>query len=305
MTHRLKAYLALLLTAAIWGIAGPVIKHTLDFLPPFTFLLYRFLMVSLFSLPLLLYLWKKSKISLSDLPKLFFLGLMSTTINLSLIFLGFERTTALDGVLLSSITPIFIVIGGALFFKDKITRLEKIGLITVLLGALITVIQPLLEKGAFAQENLLGNLLILIAGLQWTAYVLLAKEDLKRHSPLAITVSAGLVGLLTFLPLACLEQGKLILELNWLNPNAFWGVFYMAILSYLVAYFLYNFGISKIEVSEAAIFSYLQPVFAAPFAVLWLKESLTPPFLLGAGFIFLGLIFSEFKPHRLAGASKK
>jgi drug/metabolite transporter (DMT)-like permease len=305
MTHRLKAYLALLLTAAIWGIAGPVIKYTLYFLPPFTFLFYRFLMVSLFSLPFLLYLWKKSQINLSDLPKLFLLGLMSTTINLSLIFLGFERTTALDGTLLSSITPIFIVIGGALLFKDKVTKLEKVGLLVVLFGALITVIQPLLEKGAFAQENLLGNLLILIAGLQWTAYVLLAKDDLKRHSPLVLTVSAGLVGLLTFLPLACLEQGGLILESNWLNPNAFWGVFYMAILSYLLAYFLYNFGISKIEVSEAAIFSYLQPVFAAPFAVFWLKETITFPFLLGAGIIFLGVVLSEYRPNRFASTQKK
>jgi len=307
MTHRLKAYIALLFVAAIWGIAGPVIKHTLHFLPPFTFLFYRFLFVSLFCLPILLYLWKKSKISFQDLPKLFLLGLMSTTINLSLIFFGFERTTALDGTLLSSITPIFIVIGGAMFLKEKVTRLEKIGLLVVLAGAFLTVIQPLLEKGIFAQENLLGNLLILFAGLQWTTYVLLAKESLKRHSPLAITASAGLVGLITFLPLAFFEQGKAIFNFNFLvsSPSAFWGVFYMAILSYVLAYFLYNFGISKIEVSEAAIFSYLQPLFAAPLAVLWLKEIVTLPFLFGASVIALGVFLSEYRPSRLAARKKK
>ena len=297
MTHRLKAYIALLSTAAIWGIAGPVIKHTLHFLPPFTFLFYRFFIVSLFCLPILLYLWKKSKISFQDLPKLFLLGLMSTTINLSLVFFGFERTTALDGTLLSSVTPIFIVIGGALFFKDKVTRFERIGLLVVLLGAFITVIQPLLEKGLFAQQNLLGNLLILMAGLQWTTYVLLAKDDLKRHSPLAITASAGIVGLLTFFPLAFLEQGGAIFNLEplFINPAALLGVGYMAILSYVLAYFFYNFGISKIEVSEAAIFAYLQPVFAAPFAVLWLKEIITLPFLFGASVIALGVFLSEYK----------
>ncbi len=304
---RLQAYIALLTVAAIWGIAGPVIKYTLHFLPPFTFLFYRFLLVAIFCLPLLFYLWKKSKISFRDLPKLFFLGLMSTTINLSLIFLGFERTTALDGTLLSSITPIFIVIGGIIFFKDEVTKLEKIGLMAVLIGALITVIQPILEKGFFAQENLLGNLLILTAGLQWTSYVLLAKDDLKSHSPLVITASAGIVGLLTFFPLAIWEQGLTILNLKPLiiNIESLFGVSYMAILSYLLAYFLYNFGISKIEVSESAIFSYLQPVFAAPFAVLWLKEVVTLPFLLGAGVIALGVFLSEYKPRRLARASKK
>ena len=294
---RLHAYIALLTTAVIWGISGPVIKHTLHFLPPFTFLFYRFFIVALFCLPILLYLWKKSKISFQDFPKLFLLGLMSTTINLSLVFFGFERTTALDGTLLSSVTPIFIVIGGALFFKDKVTRFERIGLLVVLLGAFITVIQPLLEKGLFAQQNLLGNLLVLMAGLQWTTYVLLAKDDLKRHSPLAITASAGIVGLLTFFPLAFLEQGGAIFNLEplFINPAALLGVGYMAILSYVLAYFFYNFGISKIEVSEAAIFAYLQPVFAAPFAVLWLKEVVTLPFLFGASVIALGVFLSEYK----------
>lgn len=296
-SSRIKAYISLLTTAAIWGIAGPVIKHTLHFLPPFTFLFYRFLIVSIFCLPMFFYLWRKSKISFQDLPKLFLLGLMSTTINLSLIFLGFERTTALDGTLLSSVTPIFIVIGGAIFFKDKVTRLEKVGLVTVAIGALITVIQPILEKGFFAQQNLFGNLLILTAGLQWTTFVLLAKDDLRRHSPLTITTSAGIVGILTFFPLAFLEQGGAIFNLEPLtsNPAALFGVCYMAILSYVLAYFLYNLGISKIEVSEAAIFAYLQPVFAAPFAVLWLKEVITLPFLFGASVIALGVFLSEYK----------
>ncbi len=79
----------------------------------------------------------------------------------------------------------------------------------------------------------------------------------------------------------------------------------MAILSYVLAYFLYNFGISKIEVSEAAIFSYLQPLFAAPLAVLWLKEIVTLPFLFGASVIALGVFLSEYRPSRLAARKKK
>lgn len=294
MNKRLKAYLSLLVVSIIWGIAGPVIKATLHYLPPFTFLFYRFLFASVVCLPIFAYQWSRQEIRLTDLPKLFFMGLMSTTINLSLIFLGFERTTALDGSLISAVTPIFIVIGGVAFFKDKVTKIEKIGLAAVILGTLITVIQPLIEGNILAQKNLMGNLLILAAGIQWTAYVLLAKEDFKRHSPLVLTTSASLVGLLTFLPLAF---GESQLKVSF-TPVSLGGVLYMAFFSYILAYFFYNFGVSQIEVSEAAVFSYLQPLFAAPLAVWWLKETITFPFLLGAAIIIVGVILTEYKPRK-------
>ena len=46
---RLRSYIYLVIVAAIWGAAGPVIKFTLRELPPFTFLTYRFLITSLVS----------------------------------------------------------------------------------------------------------------------------------------------------------------------------------------------------------------------------------------------------------------
>ena len=291
---RKLSYLALLSTAAIWGIAGPVIKATLHYLPPFTFLFYRFLFSSVICLPIFIYQWIQKKITFADLPKLFFMGLMSATINLSLIFLGYERTTALDGALISSVTPIFIVIGGVIFFKEKVTVMDRTGLAIVLLGTLITIIQPLLENNVLAQKNIAGNFLILLAGIQWTAYVLLAKKDFKHHSPLVLTTSASLVGLLTFLPLSFAETG---LQASFTAPS-FMGVLYMAFFSYVLAYFFYNFGVSKIEVSEATIFSYLNPIFAAPLAVFWLKETVTLPFLLGAIIIILGVILTEYKPRQ-------
>jgi drug/metabolite transporter (DMT)-like permease len=294
---RILAYTAMLSAVAIWGVAGPVIKATLTDLPPFTFLFYRFLVASFFCLPILAYQWKRREVGTGDFAKLFLLGLMSTTINLSLIFLGFERTTALDGTLISAITPIFIVVGGVVFLKEKITRLEKIGLMVVLLGTITTVVQPLIEGGTFARENLLGNLLILAAGLEWTAYIILAKEDFKRHSPLVITTSGSLVGLATFLPIAFWETGLKFEP----TPLAIFGVLYMAILSYVLAYFLYNFAASKIEISEVAIFAYLQPLFAAPLAVFWLGETITPTFLAGALVIAVGVVITEYRPPQEKG----
>jgi len=69
----------------------------------------------------------------------------------------------------------------------------------------------------------------------------------------------------------------------------------MVILSSVVAYFAFELGLKLIEASEATLFAYLQPIFAAPVAVFWLGEKITPPFLLGAGIIAIGVVLTEYR----------
>jgi len=73
----------------------------------------------------------------------------------------------------------------------------------------------------------------------------------------------------------------------------------MAILSGSLAYFLYVRAQRSIEVSEATLFNYLQPVFAIPLAIFWLGESLSTSFIFGAGIIALGLIIAEYKRREI------
>lgn len=302
MKTRLIAYLALLLTTVIWGVANPVIKYTGQFVPPFTFLFYRFLLSSILISPLFIWYLRKHSLPIKDLPKLTFLAIMATTVNLGLIFLGFERTTALDGTLINSLTPILIVIGGVFFLKEKITRRKTIGLTIAVTGTTVTILQPLLEQTAFSKQNLIGNLLILGAGIEWAAYTLIAKEDLRKHPPFLHTAWASFVGLATFIPLALFENPRLLdyqaVHQVITTPNAFLGIAYMAIFSYLVAYYTHYFGLKTIDASEAALFAYLQPVFAVPLAVLWLGETFTLPFAMGAIIIAIGVFLTEYRGKR-------
>jgi drug/metabolite transporter (DMT)-like permease len=72
----------------------------------------------------------------------------------------------------------------------------------------------------------------------------------------------------------------------------------MSILSYIVAYYLYEWSVRKIEVSEAALYGYLQPVFALPAAYLLLGELPTRYFLLGGVLIGVGVLLTEYKKHQ-------
>lgn len=296
MTNRLKAYLMLILTAAIWGFAAPIVKYTLEFVPPVDFLFYRFILVSaIFVGPFLISL-KKTPIPLVQLIKLFLIGILGGPVTLLLIFFGANRTTSLDASLIVAMAPVLIVVGGAFFLKEKVTRRENLGLAIALCGTLFTIIEPLISGSAFAQQHLLGNILTFSSNIAWAAYVMFIKKLSKSYSPLILTATTFFSGLLILTPLffySPASAGQITIP-----PQAFPGVIYMALFSSVIAYTTYNWGVALIEASEATVFTYLQPVFAAPLAFFWLKEAISRPFLIGVMLIAFGVFLTEYHPRK-------
>jgi drug/metabolite transporter (DMT)-like permease len=119
----------------------------------------------------------------------------------------------------------------------------------------------------------------------------------KKYNPLTITFWAFLISSCSFLPLSGWEYIA--------NPNLFhsipasgiWSVAYGAILSSLVAYCLFAYGISKIKASDASMFAYIDPVIGTILSYTLLSEPITRYFILGAVFIFTGIFMAEGRIH--------
>ncbi|KKR11962.1 MAG: hypothetical protein UT39_C0001G0017 [Candidatus Woesebacteria bacterium GW2011_GWA1_39_21] len=296
---RLKSYTLLLVVAAIWGIAGPVIKYTLPNFPPMVFLTYRFFISTLLMLPIVWVFKPKFLYSKREIVMLTAAGLLGSTLNLGLLFLGIEKTTVLDAIIIGNTAPIFVVIGGMYFLKEKISKKELAGIIVTFFGTLIIVVQPLFEGNLFNSQAIVGNLLIVAANIAWVFYVIITKTELKhRVDNLTMTTFTFLIGFLTSLPFALLQTKgavNLLLMVSAAPLLSHLGVWYMAVLSGSLAYFLYQEGQRKIEASEATLFGYLSPLFAAPLAIFWLKETLSVPFIIGTAVVTIGVFIAEYK----------
>ena len=72
------------------------------------------------------------------------------------------------------------------------------GLIISLIGVMIIVGQPIINKGI--DEQLLGNLFFVLAMLGAVGHTLVSKEILPKYHPVTITFWSFLIGSLTFLP---------------------------------------------------------------------------------------------------------
>jgi drug/metabolite transporter (DMT)-like permease len=297
-SHRLKAYTYLLLVAAIWGMAGPVIKFTLGGISPLPFLAYRMAISASFSL--IFFSFKKPKLPRpkTTVPHIIIYGLLGTTIALGTLFTGLDKSTVLDLTIIGTIGPLVVALGGALFFKERITHREKVGIGIVFLGASINAFVPLLSNNS--NLRLTGNILIVIFLLSDSAAMLFAKKVVREKiTPLTLTNMAFIVGALTIIPFTMLTHGStnLVNQIISLPFKYHLGVWYMALMSGTLAYFLFVRGEKSIEVSEAILFNYLQPLFSVPLAIFWLGEKLTPTFIIGAVLITTGIIVAEWKKH--------
>lgn len=304
---RTKAYIFLFIATAIWGIAGPIAKFTLGGIEPLLFLVYRFGISSLIAiifLPKLTFRFPKDR---KTLIYLFVSTTFQTTIGLSLLFFGLKNTTVLDMTLITLIAPLLAAESGVRFLHEKITTREKIGMGIALLGTLFTVIEPL-TSGVGDGVRTSGNALILLYLLSTIVPAILTKK-LLRAGVKAVTLTSleFLTGFITLLPFALLTYGysETITTVSSLDLKYHLGVLFMALFSGSLAYTLFNKAQKTIEVGEAAVFSYLYPLFATPLAVLWLGEKVSYQYVVGAIVIAIGVIIAEIKRTRLSKISRQ
>lgn len=303
--YRLRAYFYLLIVAAVWGIAGPIIKFTLQGISPLPFLTYRFGVSALASLVIMFFLKTKLPSSKTLLAKMIFYGFITSTVALGLLFLGLEKTTVLDMTLITAVNPLLVALAGVVFLNEHVTTKEKVGMGIALLGTTITTLDPLFSDG-INLEHLTGNLLIVLYLLVNTVAAVTAKGLLRKGiSPLTLTNISFIIGFLTILPITLAAGGweNFYYNLKILSFPFQLGVLYMALISGNLAYTLWTKGQKSIEIGEAALFSYLSPLFSTPLAVIWLKEKITPFFVFGAIAITIGVFIAEHKKRKTSNKS--
>jgi len=297
---RKRAYIELLIVSAIWGFAAPIIKYTLGGFSPTVFLTYRFFISAVLALVIFAITGFKFPKNPKTLGLVLFNGFLISTVSLGLLFLGTEKTTSIDSNIISTMAPITIALAGIFFLKERVTKREAVGILIALAGTLIMIVEPVLKSGN-GFGGLQGNLLVFASVIVATITAVLAKLILRDNvDALAATNLSFIVGFVTILPIALFSHSPTyILNTIYSAPLGYHlGVFYMAILSGTLAYYLWHKAEKTIEISEVNLIAYLYPIFGTPLSVFWLGEKITAPFIIGAVIIAAGVSLAEYKRQR-------
>lgn len=282
---RVKAYSFLLINTALWGFGAPIIKYSLGFTTPALFLLYRYIAATLIFLPIFL-IHRQSLKRKMNWKHLLLLGVLGGPLTLIPFYYGIDVTSAIEASLLESVSPIFTVLGGVLLLRETLKRKEVLGLSLAVIGTLFIAIEPILSGNGFNALSVKGNILIIISDIIWAAFLIFSKKD--HVDPISLSFVSFAISIPFFLFMAGLEGSAFQAD-----PRAVPGILYMAIGGSIIAFWAYQEGQKLIEASEAAIFTYLKPIFAIPLAMVWLKEPFTPVTMLATAIIVSGVYLSE------------
>jgi drug/metabolite transporter (DMT)-like permease len=193
-------YAKLFLTAVFWGgtfIAGRQVSQHLD---AFGIAFLRFAAASVFLLTLM---WVKEGqfilITSDQLLPILLLGMTGIFTYNVLFFKGLRLIEAGRASLIIAISPAFIALGSALFFRERLGLVRIVGIPLSMLGAVIVISRG--KLGQIVNGGVgWGELSILGCVLSWTGYSLIGKVVLRRLSPLASVAYSAVVGAAALLP---------------------------------------------------------------------------------------------------------
>ncbi len=288
MSTKHKAILALIIANMIWGAASPIFKWSLTNIPPFTLAFLRFSIASFLLFP---FSYKNLAIKQKDILSIAGIGFFGVFINISFFFLGLNLAPSINAPMIASSGPIVLIFLSILFLREKPKHKLIVGTLISLIGVLVIITRPFLETGT-TNGALVGNIFFLIATIGAVLHALLSKELLEKYPPAVVTFWSFIVGSILFIPFFLKEAADPLFLTN-LDIRAIVGIFFGALLSSALAYFLYEWAIKKIAVNEIGIFTYIDPVVAILIAIPLLGEEITPAYVLGSAFVFLGIFFAE------------
>ncbi|MFO7321691.1 MAG: DMT family transporter [Chloroflexota bacterium] len=280
--------------AAIWGGMYVVSDVVLETIPPFTLLALR-LILGLIVLALILGRMRDVRLPQGgERLKILGIGLLGFGISVGAQFVGTEKSTAVNGSLITSASPAFILIFAALILRERLTprRIMAVGLATI---GVALIVDP--AQADFGSETFAGDVALAIAALTWGLYSVLVRQVSARLDTLVVTIFAFIGGLCLVVPAAFVELSQR--PIGAVDAGTILGILYLGIASTAGAMWLWNRAFALVDASTASLFFFAQPVVGAFLGVVLLGQALTPNIIAGGLLIVLGVLLSVYTPARL------
>ena len=297
MNKNYLAYLLLILTTIFWSGNFIVGKAASTYqIPPFTLNFYRWLFAGLILLPFTFkeILNKKHHI-INNLGLYVVLGITSITIFNSTVYYSLYHTQVINGILLISTIPVWIIFFSFLLKIEKTNIYQIFGVIFSLIGVIV-IITKFDIKIFFNLQFNKGDISMVIAMLSWAIYSSLLKKKKYELSQLSLLQIIIFTGLIFLTPIYILELNygyKIIIGTPFILT-----LIYVVIFPGLLAFIFWIKGISIIGANRAGVFLHLMPIFGSTLAIIIFNEKFMYYHIFGTIFIILGLFLSNKKIYK-------
>ena len=258
-----------------------------EFIPPISLAFWRWLFCFIILLPFtFVFLKKNFELYKKELFKLFILGFLGCGICGAFPFIAGTTTTIVNMGIIYSSSPIFIIVITSIFFRERLSLVQLVGIFICLAGVILIIIK--------ANLNLLinlkfttGDLWMLGASIGWALYTVYIFHWKTNLPILQRFTLISMFGAMSLMPFFIIEE-LFFLKTNY-DSNFFLWVLFAALSPSIVAFLLFNFVNRKLGASITGSVLYLYTVYGAIYGFFFFDEKLEIYHLIGSIMVFIGI----------------
>ena len=274
----------------IWGTLAPFVRNIP--LSSGELALYRAVLAA--ALVGIFLLITGQRLSVSSVKKEILLLLLSggaMGFNWILLFEAFRFTTVSAATLSYYFAPVIVMAVCPLLFREKITGKQILCFVLSTAGLVL-----ITGSAAGGSRDLLGILLGLGAAVLYAAVMLLNKF-IKGVTGLQRTFIQFLAAIIVLLPYVAFGSG---FHLRELDGRGFRMLLIVGLVHTGITYCLYFSALKELPGQKVAILSYIDPLVAVLVSVIWLREPITAPQILGGTLILGFTLWNELPGQKIS-----
>ncbi len=283
--NRTLGFLSCTLASALWGCGFFFGKIALVEMGVGSMVLYRFLFATLVLLPLLF--THKPSLNRAEWGTLLLASFLGVPIQFLLQFSGLNRTTVSHASLMVGTMPVLLAVGATLFAHERLDRTGWFALAGSTLGATLIALGARHSTAANG-PTLAGDLLVVLSLAIALAWVLLNKHLMQRHSAIVVTAYGTVSGTIMLCAVVPLAYG--LPPVAHVSAKAWLALAASGVLCTATTTLLWNWGMTQIPASQAAVLLNMEPLMGSLLGVFILHETLGPSAWTGGALILTAAI---------------
>jgi len=278
-------YLLILLAVIFWGTSFVATKNLLAELDPVTIIALRLLLATVLLLTIAIITKRRFTINLKNHGRIFILACIAV-FHLWIQITGLKYTTASNTGWIIGTAPIFMALLAIIFFKEKISLVQGVGIIIAMFGLLL-----LFGKGDITNIDLIqnkGDLLVLASAFTWGVYSMVNKKITLSYSPLMTILYLFIMMSIIIVPVNL--NNEVIESVMHLSTMGWISVLFLGLFCSGIAYVIWAYSLRDLESAKVGAFLYFEPLITVAAAWILLQESVTLLMLLSGIIITIGVI---------------
>lgn len=212
------------------------------------------------------------------------LALLGVVVNQGLFIVGLQKTTAINATLIITVIPVFTYLFAVLAGREQLGPRRLLGIVLAMSGVAL-----IIGAGGvrFGFDSVVGDILVFLNCVSFSAYLVLGKPLAERVSPLSLIAWQFVVAAAVFAPLGFLDG--MVPQAQAASTTGWAIVAFIILGPTVLTYLLNTTALRDVPSSTVAVFIYIQPVLTTILAWWLLDEPVSWTLLPGAVMVFAGV----------------